>query len=140
MNNSVEINVIGNQERDGQKSTTEYYGGGQYFERDGTRYLIYLDQDKDSDALTSYTLKMKDHILELTQKGTVNTRMSFEAGRTYPVNYVTEYGSLTLDVFTEDLKYQWSETSASIMITYKLFTGGELLSTNQLTINFSEKD
>ena len=140
VNRDVKISVIGNQESDGQTSTTEHYAGGQYFERNGARYLIYVKEDKDSRDLTTYTLKFKDQILEMTQRGAVNTRMTFEAGRTHPANYVTDCGPLTLDVCTEDLKCQWRETSASVMITYKLSEKGAPLSRNQLSINFSEKD
>ncbi len=141
MNRNVTVSVTGTQDCGGGWETAAgFEGRGQYFEKNGWRYLLYREQDTDSGALTSNTLKIGDHLLELSRKGNVNTRIIFEAGRTHPAGYVTGFCSLPLEVCTEDVKCLWTETKASIIITYKLMSAGTFLSRNRLSIKISQNN
>lgn len=140
MNRDVTVSVTGTQNNGGGTITvTSFEGQGQYFEKNGCRYLLYREQDTDSGAPTSNTLKMGERLIELSRRGSVNTHMIFEAGRTHPADYVTGYGSLALEVRTEDLKCLWTETKARVIITYKLMAAGALLSSNKLIIKILQK-
>lgn len=144
MNRDVRITVTGTQDDgNGNEIVTDHKTDGQYFERDGCRYLLYREQDADSGAVTANTLKIKGNILELSRKGNIHSRMVFEAGRTNPTSYATAYGTLQLEVYTEDLKCLWAEDEARVQITYSLLMTGELLSRNKLVIkirNISAED
>ncbi len=144
MNRDVKITLSGAQrDKDGNKTVTRHRAGGQYFEKNGCRYLLYEEQGEEPETLTRNTLKIRDNILELTRKGAVNSHMIFEIGVTHPGDYTLPYGSLQLEVHTEDLKCHWEEAEASIHISYRLLMTGELLSQNRLHIkikNFSAKD
>ncbi len=141
MNRDVEITVTGTQDDgSGNKTVTDCRTVGQYFERNGCRYLLYQEQDAESEASTANTLKIRDNMLELSRKGNIYSRMVFKAGQSHPTDYVTACGTLQLEVFTEALKCQWAETEACIWITYRLLMAGEFLSLNHLVIkirNFS---
>lgn len=143
MNRDVRITVTGTQDDGENEIVTDHKTDGQYFERDGCRYLLYREQDADSGAVTANTLKIKGNILELSRKGNIHSRMVFEAGQTHPTSYATAYGTLQLDVYTEDLKCLWAEAEARVQITYSLLMTGELLSRNKLVIkirNISAED
>lgn len=144
MNRDVEITVAGSQDDGGgNEMETNCRTVGQYFERNGCRYLLYQEQDTESGGLTSNTLKIKDNMLELSRKGNIHSRMVFETGRTHPADYVTAYGTLLLDICTEELKCLWAETEAGIRITYCLLMAGRFLSRNRLVIkirNISPED
>lgn len=135
MNRDVEIIVAGTQDDgSGNEIVTDLRTVGQYFERNGCRYLLYQEQDAESNAITANTLKMRDNVMELSRKGNIHSRMIFEAGQSHPTDYVTVWGVLQLEVYTEDLKYLWTETEAGIRITYRLLMTGEFLSLNKLVI------
>lgn len=134
MNRDVRITVTGTQNDGGSEIITEYETCGQYFEKDGCRYLLYREQDADSGAVTANTLKIKGNVLELSRKGNIHSRMVFEAGQTHPSSYITACGTLLLEVCTEDLKCLWTEDEARVQITYSLLMTGEFLSRNKLVV------
>ena len=135
MNRDVEITVAGTQDDGGgNEIVTDFQTVGQYFERNGCRYILYQEQDTESKAFTANTLKLRDNVLELSRKGNIHSRMVFEAGQTHRTDYVTACGSLQLEVCTEDLKCLWAESEAAIRITYRLSAAGEFLSQNRLVI------
>lgn len=144
MNRNVEITVSGIQDDGGgDKTETCCRTIGQYFERNGCRYLLYEEQDADSEACTSNTVKLSGNILELSRKGNIHSRMVFEAGRTHSAEYVTPYGTLQLQISTDDLKCLWTDAEARIRITYRLLTADGFLSRNKLVIkirNISSED
>lgn len=141
MTRDVHITVTGAQlEKDGYRTVTELKAQGQYFEKDGSRYLMYEERDADTGAVTKSTLKIRDCLLELSKSGTVRSRMLFEPGKTHRTSYVTPYGTLLLEVCTEDIKSLWTESSGAIQITYSLSSEDALLSRNRLSVkirNFS---
>lgn len=135
MNRDVEITVAGTQDDgSGNEIVTGCQAVGQYFERNGCRYVLYQEQDTESKAITANTLKARDNVLELSRRGNIHSRMVFEAGQTHPTDYATACGTLQLEVCTEDLTCLWAETEARIRITYRLSTAGEFLSRNRLVI------
>lgn len=134
MRRDVSISVTGTQDSGGQQTTTSCQASGQYYERNGCRYLLYQEEDAESGAVTANTLKIKDAVLELSRKGSVNTRMVFETGRTHPADYATAYGTLKLEVFTKGLDCLWTESGARIVILYHLLLAGECLSENRLVM------
>lgn len=144
MNRDVEITVAGTQDDgSGNEIETGCRTVGQYFERNGCRYLLYREQDAESKAFTANTFKIRDNVLELSRKGNIHSRMVFEAGQTHSTDYVTAYGTLQLEVCTEDLNCLWTETEAGIQITYRLLMAGRFLSRNKLAIkirNISSED
>lgn len=135
MKKDIEITVSGIQQDDvGHRTFTDYKAQGQYFERGGCRYLLYDEQDAESRTLTHNTLKIRDHTLELIRRGNVSSHMVFAPGSSRSTEYVTAYGTLHLEVETEDLKCLWQPADAAIEITYSLSMAGELLSRNRLVI------
>lgn len=140
MNRDVTISVTGTQDSGGQKITTRCRSDGQYYEKNGCRYLLYREQDPESGAVTANTLKIKGSLLELSRKGNVHTRMVFETGRIHPADYVTAYGTLHLEVDTKDVTCLWTESAVRIIIIYHLLMAGECLSGNRLVIEAAESE
>lgn len=138
MDRNVKITVTGTQDDgSGNETVTIHRADGQYYERESCRFLLYKEQDADSGAVTSNTLKIRDNILELSRRGGVKSRMVFEAGRTHPASHTTACGTLMLDVCTEDIKCLWTESAARVIIIYNLWMTGEFLSKNRLDIEIT---
>lgn len=138
MDRDVRITVSGTQDDGcGNGTVTRHQADGQYYERDGCRFLFYQERDSDSGTATSNTLKIRGDTLELSRRGNVDSRMVFEAGHTHPASHATAYGTLRLDVCTEDVKSLWTESKAKVIIKYSLWMTGELLSKNRLVIEIA---
>ncbi len=135
MKKDIEITVSGiQQDSAGHRTVTDCRAQGQYFERDGCRYLLYEEQDAESKAVTHNTLKIKDHSLELIRRGNISSHMVFSLGPPRSTEYITAYGALHLEVDTEDLNCLWRPADAVIEVKYSLSMSGELLSRNRLII------
>lgn len=135
MKKDIEITVSGiQQDPAGHQTVTDCKTRGQYFERDGCRYLLYEELDTESKAVTHNTLKIKDRSLELIRRGNVSSHMVFALGTPRSTEYITAYGTLHLEVDTEDLNCLWRPADAVIEVKYSLSMSGELLSRNRLII------
>lgn len=142
MTKDITITVSGiSTDEDGQESTTTLTARGQYFERDGSRFLLYTEKDPETGALTRNTLKLSNCLLELSRRGALRCRMVFEVGKIHRVSYSTPYGALLLDICTKELTHSWSDQSGTIRLSYSLHDGNDLLSQHRLSIkiaSFSE--
>ncbi|MCM1026353.1 MAG: DUF1934 domain-containing protein [Roseburia sp.] len=142
MTKEINITVTGvSIDEDSHETTTTVTARGQYFERDCARFLLYSEEDPETGALTGNTLKLTDNLLELTRRGSVRCRMVFEPGKSHRISYVTPYGTLLLDLFTQELTADWSERDGEIRLAYSLYNANSLLSQNKLFIKikgFSE--
>lgn len=135
MDKNISITVSGTQlNENGQKLLTEIAAEGQYFERGGCRYILFDETDPETLLVTGNTLKFKDHMLELSRRGNVTSRMVFETGKTHRTSYTTAYGTLILDISTEVMSEFWSEGGATVHIRYQILAEGSLLSENELKI------
>ncbi len=135
----VRISVSGLQTYgEGEEITADYTAEGQYYEKDGCRYLLYQDKDIESGAATSNTMKIRDGCLELTRRGAVTSHMIFEPGQSHPVDYTMAGGTLELEVHTLELSCLWTDSSGRIRLAYSLSAADGFLSRNQLMIKVSK--
>lgn len=135
MRKDIRITITGrSSDNSGHETTTTVTATGQYFERGGARFLLYNEKDPETGALTGNTLKLTDCLLELSRRGALRCRMLFEAGKTHRVSYATPYGTLLLDIHTEELTANWSDRDGAIWLTYSLYDRDVLLSQNSLSI------
>lgn len=123
---------------DGQDSVTELKVRGQYFERNGSRYLLYEEQDSDNGAVTKNTLKIGDAGIELIKSGISQSRMIFQRGETHRTSYVTPYGSLLFDIHTLELKSFWTKNSGTIQLVYRLSAEASPISENHLSVKIRD--
>lgn len=141
MTRDVYITISGTQlEEDGGEAVTELKVRGQYYEREGSRYLLYEEQDSETGEVTRNTLKIKDYTLEIYRSGPLHSRMVFEAGATHRTSYITPYGVLQLEIHTKALRSFWGENGGTVQAEYRLTSGNDVLSENRLFIKIlSEK-
>lgn len=141
MTRDVYITITGTQlDEYGHEAVTELKVQGQYYEKGGSRYLLYEEQDEGT--VTKNTVKIKDCLLELSRSGPSRSRMLFQTGKAHHTNYITPYGVLQLEIYTEAMRSFWSEDSGTIELSYHLTAENLILSRNKLSVkiwNFSEK-
>ncbi len=135
MGTIVQLTLIGRQ-RDsaGEETVTKSTATAEYYEKNGTLYLLYKEPSESSEtaaetknnsgdtaeiqkdsedaaeipkkgeAVVHNRIKYKDNLLEVTRNGTINTRMVFENGKEHITDYATPYGCLRLGILTHSLE------------------------------------
>lgn len=146
---NAHITLTGRQKDEtGEVAVTEHSGAAEYFERNGSCYIFYdntpgrVDAPGSADAsgsadapgsavtldglgaIVKSTIKLKNSVLELSQRGSINTRMVFEPGKEYITDYATPYGCLKMGITTHSLDVFRTEGVLKIRIEYALTSDG----------------
>lgn len=100
----------------------------EYFEKNGSHYLLYEEQPAGFDAVSKCRLKIRENYLELVRQGEVRTQMIFEEGKTHPVDYHTPFGSLAMEIATKDVDVKVEENALYVSVEYSLGACGDDLS------------
>lgn len=135
MTKNVLIKIKGVQQDDtGEMNSTETVVHGEYYFRNGSHYILYEETDRDSGKTIKNSLKYKGNMLELTRKGAVESRMTFESGRRHIADYATPFGMLRMETAASRILFSEEEECLQINAEYDLWTNGVLFSKCKLTI------
>ena len=135
MTRTVYITITGVQsDETGEEMIAEQSATGEYFEKNGSLYLLYEETDPESGAVTKNTLKVREQNVTLTKRGIIHSQMQFAPEEMHPAEYITPYGILHFQVYTEDVKILFGDARGEIRLRYALYSDGELLSRCRLTV------
>lgn len=125
----IQLTLTGRQHgEDGEELVIENNAAAEYYEKNGSRYILYEETQEDTGARTKNTIKLRGNILELTKRGSFTTRMVFEPGKEYCTNYATPYGCLKMEIATRAVDAAFHDGKMKIKIDYILSSGGCFLS------------
>ena len=88
----------------GEETVTRLRTLADYSVKNGSHYILYEEKLPDCKSVVKNLIKLKGSVLEMTKRGSVSSRMVFEAGCSHRTDYVTPYGILPLEVFTQELE------------------------------------
>ncbi len=138
MKNDTEVQIVVrgiHRDEDGREAVTEFAGCAEYYDRGGSRYLIYEETDGENGG-TRNVLKWKKSpdlpgddtqtVLELTKRGAVNARMVFEPGKTHMTDYATPCGLLQLGVETARVSCMEEADTLQLRAEYALTAQNEV--------------
>lgn len=138
MKKKVRLTLTGRQRDEaGQENITELSADAEYYERNGSRYILYEENGTDTGCIQS-VIKLKDRLLELTRKGSVNTRMVFEEGREHIADYITPLGTLQLGIATSSVCSKQAGDCLEIHTDYDLTDRGHILSHCNISIKIQD--
>lgn len=128
------INIIGKQIYDEDVGEVTLSTTGTYKEREDVRFIAYKEYDEDNPRL-SYTsvLKVEPGKVTMSRAGS-STRLILEKGRRHLCLYDTGYGTMTMGVFTSELKSALGKDGGSLEIKYTLDIDSNLSSRNELLV------
>ena len=110
---------------------------GTYRERDGARFILYKEYDEeDARAFRMAMLKVEPGVVTMSRSGS-STRLILEKGRRHHCLYDTEFGSLTVGIYTSQLDVDLGENGGTLEIAYTLDVDSSLSSQNRLYIEVS---
>ena len=128
------INITGKQIYDEDVGEVTLSTTATYKERDNVRFIAYKEYDEDNPRL-SYTsvLKVEPGKVTMSRAGS-STRLILEKGRRHLCLYDTGYGTMTMGVFTSELKSALGKDGGSLEIKYTLDIDSNLSSSNELLV------
>lgn len=140
MQDNYLISIRGRQKVDGETGEVEVTTLGSYVCRGGNRYIVYKEYPSEDDpAPRTSILKVEGSSrLTLMRKGGDNTRLILESGKRHLCQYDTDFGSLTVGVFTSRFDSSLDDTGGSLNISYTLDAGDVLSSYNEVLITVKE--
>lgn len=121
-NNKVQIKILSTQHDISEETTENIYLGN--YRRLADKHVIaydeYFEEEGCVPSKNSNLIKITADSVEISKKGTVNTRMLFKSKETYKDIYQTPFGSFDMSLETEQLKISETDDSVSVTICYTL--------------------
>lgn len=111
----------------------------EYFYRGDAHYVLYEERQEGSGESTQNRMKFKNHVLELTRKGFIDTHMIFEEGRRHEACYAMPYGQLIMGIYTKKLTFEESADSIRITVEYILEMNGQHQADSSIAIVINGK-
>lgn len=139
MNKNVMLTISGLHSGDEtDNGSVETAVGAEYFNQNGTHYLLYEEKEDGFEQVSKNRIKFKDNMLELTRQGLLHTHMIFEEGKNHMTNYQTPYGQMVLGIDTKLVQIEEQEKHIRVIAEYVLEADGEYLSDSRIEINITE--
>ena len=123
---------------DSEEQQMEFITEGKLYERGGALYLVYDESDISGEAGCRTTLKYTENKVRLRRFGKHlgrQTVLEFEKGKRYNGLYTMEFGSLPMEILTNSLEGNISESGKGrIDIDYNISLRGLLEGRNKINI------
>lgn len=123
-----------------EEGNVETITSAQYYERNGSHYLIYDEIVEGFREPTKNMIKFKENQLELTKKGLINVHMIFEEKKKNMSDYRTPYGNIMIGMDTQKVILKEEENHISIQVEYALEMNYEFLADCKIFINICPKE
>lgn len=118
MTQDVLISIAGSQYTEGEPEEIEMMVTGDYFEKNGRRYVIY--EEALPEGTVKNTIKIMPDSLSIIKKGQVSTHMIFEKNKKNLTCYMTPYGQMMIGLNTGDVRMREGEDLLEVNVDYSL--------------------
>ncbi len=115
---------------------------GNFVKIKNKKYITYKVYDNEKpDRFTVNTLKIVGNDFATLIKNNVKqTRMIFEKNRRHYCPYYTDFGVVTMGVFTSVIDFKENPLGGSLRLKYSLDMNSSLMSVNEINIEFKKLD
>lgn len=93
---------------------------GQYYQRNGSHYLVYEEPVEETGDKILNRIKFKNGEVQVTKKGAVNTMLSFKENEKNMTNYETPFGNLIMGINTQKINLKMNESQLEVLVDYAL--------------------
>ena len=107
---------------------------GQYYQRNGSHFLIYEEPIEGTSDTILNRIKFKEDEVQVTKKGAVNTMLSFHKNEKNMTNYATPFGNLIMGIHTHQIDLDIEEDKLLVHVDYALDVNYEFLADCKITI------
>ena len=135
MAKDVIITISGLQFEAEGNEPVEVISRGEYYSRNGKHFLIYDELSEEEQEISKCILKISEHMVELTKKGSSNVHMLFEENTSNTTYYNTPYGQLIIGISTQEIELKTEEEELELAIRYSLDMNYQYVSDCRLLVN-----
>ena len=96
---------------------------GSYYEKGGKKYIMY--KSAEDGAVTSSVIIVADGSVTIKRNGSVKSNMTLDVSRKTTSPYFMPYGTLTIDVETEQIVSDLGSSGGTLRLKYILIIQGE---------------
>lgn len=121
--NEYRIIVSNRQTIDNETDTIEEIAYGSYHEKNGKQYIIYRTEN-DDDSVSSM-IKIDGREVVIKRSGSVNSTMIYKADEKKRFLYEIPYGTIEMEIDTQRIISNLTETGGTIELIYTLTVQGE---------------
>ncbi len=107
---------------------------GQYYERNGSHYLMYEEPVEGTTEIIKNRIKFKENEVQVAKKGAVNTTLTFTKNEKNMTNYATPFGNLVVGIDTRGIALDLQEDKMDIKVDYSLDINYEFLADCKISI------
>lgn len=107
---------------------------GQYYERNGSHYLMYEEPVEGTTEVIKNRIKFKENEVQVAKKGAVNTTLTFTKNEKNMTNYATPFGNLVVGIDTQGIDLDLKEDKMDIKVDYALDINYEFLADCKISI------
>ncbi len=129
---------IENPQEDGDEIET--ITPGEYYQRNGSHYVIYDEVTEGFSDITKNMIKFKDSMLEVSKKGLFNVHMIFEEKKKNMTSYTTPYGNILIGIDTRTVRIDEQEDRIHIDVDYSLEANYQHLADCRIEMNVCSRE
>ena len=107
-----------------------------YYQRNGSHYVIYEEMMEGFTSATRNRIKFNDSCLEVSKKGCVNVQMLFEENKKNMTSYMTPYGNILIGIDTESISVEERENQIHVEVEYTLEANYQHLADCRIEMEF----
>ena len=120
MTRDVLITISGIQLADGDSNEVEMITAGDYFQKNGSHYILYDEVMEGQNDIIKNTIKIRPEGLDIIIRGSSSVHMTFEKDKKYLSCYATPFGEMMIGINTNDILIAEDEDSLKVRVSYSL--------------------
>lgn len=124
MTKDVMVTVSGFHMNEEEGETIEMVHIGEYYERNGTHYILYEECLEGISVPVKNRIKIRGHRMELQKRGPVTVDMVFEEQKRQSSTYAVPYGSFLMDTYTTKVEVLTEDDRLEAKASYELNVNG----------------
>ncbi|MCR5744061.1 MAG: DUF1934 domain-containing protein [Lachnospiraceae bacterium] len=134
MKQQVKIRVYGEQVIEGEKDTQAIETMGEYYVKDGRRYVLYREIMEDGGKVSTIVKETRDGI-DVVKNGYISVKMCFAQGLNNNCMYETPLGNVKLRTLTNYIKKQEREDGFLWEFGYSIYMDDQYVGENVLGLD-----
>lgn len=139
--NSI-ISIRNNQIIDSETDTIQLTTVGSYIKKNGKCYIVYKDyksSPQENKPLLSIVKVQSPDLIIISNTGPFRSQLTLERSKRHYCRYETEFGPITMGIYTKFITCDLKESSAEINILYYMDINADVTSINEISISVKEK-
>jgi len=137
LSKEVTINIKSKQDDGVEEEEITSHNTGQLYQKNGTYYLKYEATATGLEGVKT-TVKIEEEELTIIRQGKLRTIQSFVPGTKTDFDYQTPHGALQLALKVNEWDLEINKTNGKINLGYDVYSQEEVVSNNQLEIEYKE--